>query len=85
MMILKWLGKCVQIFFFCIFIKVSFSSGEELDGDEDDDHHSNSDGFETVDGSETEEVGEDQEMDELMRNHRFHHSDTEEENVSLNF
>jgi E3 ubiquitin-protein ligase HUWE1 len=51
------------------------SSGDEVI----DDSSESGDGFETVSSSEGEEAAEDQEMDDLMRSHRFHHSDTEEE------
>lgn len=52
------------------------SSGEEVI---DDDDSENEDGFETVNSSEGEETAEDQEMDDLLRNHRYHHSDTEDD------
>lgn len=69
------------------------SSGDEMIDDDEEDDHSNTDGYETVDSSddnegeeveveeedEEEDVGEDEEMDELIRSHRFHHSDTEDE------
>ena len=65
------------------------SSGDEIIEDEDEDpSDAASDGFETVDSSEEEanehevEAGEDEEMDELIRSHRFHHSDTSGEEVS---
>jgi E3 ubiquitin-protein ligase HUWE1 len=51
------------------------SSGDEVI----DDSSESGDGFETINSSEGEEAAEDQEMDDLMRSHRFHHSDTEEE------
>lgn len=50
------------------------SSGEEIELTSGSD-----DGYDTVSGSEMEEDEEDEEMDELMRSHRYHHSDTEEE------
>lgn len=79
-------------------IEMASSGDEMIDDDEDD--HSNTDGYETVNSSDNQEgdededdeeededdeeedeehVGEDEEMDELIRSHRFHHSDTEDE------
>ncbi|KAI7890813.1 uncharacterized protein EV154DRAFT_421482, partial [Mucor mucedo] len=57
------------------------SSGEELDGDEDDEQRSNSDGFETVDGSDNEEGDSDSSSESGVS---YESSSYETDNESLN-